>query len=174
MRAIGKGSLASILAVGLHVTRIVLWVAFGGLAVAMIVVPFVPLVVGAIEGVGNFDIDGDIQAGVEAGDYIGIAHHFVTIAVMLFVANRLLEILKTLRFGSPFVKENADRFRGVGYALLIGEGAKFGFGFLSLIFDASVDINSTIITWLAIIAVFVLAEVFREGARMKEEQDLTV
>ena len=27
---------------------------------------------------------------------------------------------------------------------------------------------------IAIIAVFVLAEVFHEGARMKEEQDLTV
>ena len=120
------------------------------------------------------NIQGDIDVGVSAGDYIKIAHHFVTFAVMLFVVNRLLEILKTLRFGTPFVMENADRFRELGFALLIGEGAKFGFGFLSMIFDADLDINSTIITWLAIIAVFVLSEVFKEGARMKEEQDLTV
>ena len=59
-------------------------------------------------------------------------------------------------------------------AVLMGEGAKFAFGFLSLVFDADISINSSFTTWLAIIAVFVLSEVFREGARMKEEQDLTV
>lgn len=174
MRAIGKGSLASILAMGLHFTRIILAVAFFGLTIAMVVVPFVPFVVGTVQGIPGLNIEADIDAGVSAGEYVEIAHHFVTFGVMLFVVNRLLEILKTLRFGSPFVRENADRFRGLGYALLIGEGAKFAFGFLSMIFDAEVDINSTMITWLAIIAVFVLSEVFREGARMKEEQDLTV
>lgn len=174
MRAIGKGSLASLLAVGLHVTRIILWIAFIGLAIAMVFAPLATLIVCAIDNVGNVNIEGDLHIGVDAGEYMSIAHHFVTVAVMLFVANRLLEILKTLRFGSPFVKENADRFRGVGYALLIGEGAKFAFGFLSLIYSADVEINSSIISWLAIIAVFVLSEVFREGARMKEEQDLTV
>ena len=75
----------------------------------------------------------------------------------------------------PFVKENADRFRSVGYALLLGELApKFAFGFLTLFVDDNVDINTSMFSWLAIIAVFVLSEVFHEGARMKEEQDLTV
>jgi len=172
MRAIGKGSLASILAVGLHFTRIILWIGFVGLSIAMAIVPFATLIAAAIDGVANVNLEGDIS--VTGEDYIGIAHHFVNFGVMLFVVTRLLEILKTLRFGSPFVKENADRFRGVGYALLIGEGDKITFGFMSLIFDADVEINTTIISWLAIIAVFVLGEVFREGARMKEEQDLTV
>ena len=117
MRAIGKGSLASLLAMGLHFTRIILWVAFIGLAIAMAVVPFATLISGAMDG----------GIGVSAEKYLNIAHHFVTFAVMLFVVNRLLEILQTLRFGSPFVKENADRFRGLGYALLIGEGAKIRF-----------------------------------------------
>ena len=172
MRAIGKGSLSSILAAGLHVTRIILWIGFVGLSIAMVVVPFLAGIIGAAETAAGGSIGADIDVG--PGDYIEIAYHFVAFGVMLFVVNRLLEILKTLRFGSPFVKENADRFRGVGYALLIGEGAKIAFGFLSLINDADADIDSSIITWLAIIAVFVLAEVFREGARMKEEQDLTV
>lgn len=172
MRAIGKGSLASILAMGLHVTRIILWIALFGVAVAMAVIPFVPFLVGVFTGSDHVNINGD--GNVDLSDFFEVAHAFITFAVMLFVVNRLLEILKTLRFGSPFVKENADRFRSVGYALLIGEGAKFVFGFLSLVFDADLDINLSFITWLAIIAVLVLAEVFREGARMKEEQDLTV
>ena len=172
MRAIGKGSLSSILAAGLHVTRIILWIGFIGLSIAMIFIPFLSGVISLAENASGASINADLDVG--PGDYIEVAYHFVTFAVMLFVVNRLLEILKTLRFGSPFVKENADRFRGVGYALLIGEGAKIAFGFLSLINDAETGIDSSIITWLSIIAVFVLAEVFREGARMKEEQDLTV
>ncbi len=172
MRAIGKGSLASILAVGLHITRVILWVGFVGLSIAMVIVPLVPFFVDAATGVADVNIDGDVS--VDSEDYLNIAHHFVNFGVMLFVVNRLLEILKTLRFGSPFVKENADRFRGVGYALLIGQGALIAFGILSAVFDADIDIDMNPIAWLAIIAVFVLSEVFREGARMKEEQDLTV
>jgi hypothetical protein len=170
MRAIGKGSLASILAVGLHITRVILWIALGGVTIALVVLPFAPFFAGVFSDSDGFVVDGV----VDAEDFIKVASAFVTFAVMLFVVNRLLEILKTLRFGSPFIKENADRFRGVGYALLMGEGAKFAFGFLALIYDADVEINMSFISWLAVIAVFVLAEVFREGARMKEEQDLTV
>lgn len=160
MRAIGKGSLSSILAVGLHVMRVILWIMFSGLTVAMVVIPL-----------GAFVFD---SFHVGADRYFSVTNAFVTTGVTLFVVNRLLEIMKTLRFGSPFVRENADRFRAVGFALLIGEGAKIAFGFLSLIFDADVEIDVSAITWLAIVAVFVLSEVFREGARMKEEQDLTV
>ncbi len=170
MRAIGKGSLASILAMGLHVTRIILLIALFGLGAAIILMPFVPFIIDIFRDSEDVRISG----GADLSDFIEVTHGFVSIAVMLFVVNRLLEILKTLRFGSPFVRENAERFRSVGYALLIGEGAKFAFGFLSIIFDADVSINSSMITWIAIVAVFVLAEVFHEGARMKEEQDLTV
>lgn len=172
MRAIGKGSLASILAVGLNFTRIFLWIGFVGLSIAMVIAPLLSVIAEILQGADGINLDADIS--VSRGDYLGVAHHFVNFGVMLFVVNRLLEILKTLRFGTPFVKENADRFRGVGYALLIGQGSVIAFGFLSLIFDADIEIDMSPIAWLAIIAVFVLSEVFREGARMKEEQDLTV
>ncbi len=168
MRAIGRGSLASLLAVSLHGARIVLWLALGALGIAMLVAPFAPMIADFFQFSDRFDIDR------RAGGFLRVAHAFVTAAIMLFVADRLLEILKTLRFGSPFVKENANAFRAVGYALLIGEGAKFAFACLSWLTGAYVRINSSFIAWLAIIAVFVLAEVFHEGARMKEEQDLTV
>ena len=165
MKAIGKGSLSSILAMGLHFTRVIMWIVFIAASIALVVTPFVPSIA---------DKFGKHDASVDISDFLDVALTFATVAVMLFVVNRLLEILKTLRFGSPFVKENADRFRGVGYALLMGEGAKFAFGFLSFVYDAEVEINSSFNSWLAIFAVFVLSEVFREGARMKEEQDLTV
>ncbi|MEM8772107.1 MAG: DUF2975 domain-containing protein [Pseudomonadota bacterium] len=172
MRAIGKGSLASILAIGLHVTRIILVIAVVGLTIAMVMIPFASGLIAFVGGFDNVDIDGDI--GIDIADYFDIAYSFVAAVVMLYVVNRLLEILLTLRLETPFVKENADRFRAVGYALLIGEGAKFVFAILGVIFGAELDIDFEFIAWLAIIAVFVLSEVFMEGARMKEEQDLTV
>jgi hypothetical protein len=172
MKAIGKGSLASILAAGLHIIRIVLFVAFFGLCIAAAALPLAPLLVEAVEKIKGVHLDADLDTS--AADYLKILSHFVTVGVMLYIVNRLLEILRTLRFGSPFVRENADRFKRVGFALLIGEGAKFGFSFVGMIFDVDLDLDMELTTWVAIIAVFVLAEVFHEGAKMKEEQDLTV
>ena len=127
MRAIGKGSLSSILAVGLHITRVILFVALFGLAMAMIFMPLASGVGEMAAGMENVDIDGDVS--ISRGDYFDVAYNFIAVLVMLYVVTRLLEILKTLRFGSPFVKENANRFRQVGYALLIGEGAEIRFQF---------------------------------------------
>lgn len=170
MRAIGKGSLASILAAALHIVRVVIFIGFVGLSIAAVTTPFIPLIVKLAGGVEHLDIHG----GVGAGSYVKLMRYFVAFGVMLFIVNRLLEILKTLRFGSPFVRENAVRFRQVGYALLLGELAKIAFGVLAAIFDAHVKLGTELTTWIAMIAVFVLSEVFLEGAKMKEEQDLTV
>ncbi|MDZ7629427.1 MAG: DUF2975 domain-containing protein [Parvularculaceae bacterium] len=172
IKAIGKGSLASILAVALHVVRVVVWIAFAALSAAIVAIPFIPAVARIITGVEGVSIDGEID--LDAGDFVEVLKHFITFGVALYVVERLLELLKTLRFGSPFVKENADRFRNLGWALLIGEGAKIIIGILAAIFDAEVEAGLDGITLLAVAAVFVLSEVFREGARMKEEQDLTV
>lgn len=172
MKAIGKGSLASILAAGLHIVRIVIFCAFFGLSIAAIAMPIAPILIRLIDKAANLNIDANVD--IDAGDYVELLHHFVTFGVLLYIVNRLLEILRTLRFGSPFVKENADRFRRVGFALLIGEGAKLLFAILGEIFNADVGYSTELTTWIAMISVFVLAEVFREGAKMKEEQDLTV
>ena len=169
MCAIGKGSLASILGAGLHAVRIVIFIAFFGLSIAAVIMPFLPMLERVSDGIVS--IDGGTVSG---GDYVKLMSYFVSFGVMLFIVNRLLEILKTLRFGSPFVRENAVRFRQVGYALLLGEGAKIAFGILGAIFDAELKGGTELTTWIAIVAVFVLAEVFLEGAKMKEEQDLTV
>ena len=172
IKAIGKGSLASILAVGLHVVRVIVWIAFAGLSVAVVLLPFLPPAAEWLSSVRGVDISADLD--VDGGDYIKILFHFLTFGVALYVVERLLELLKTLRFGSPFVRENATRFRRIGFALLFGEGLKLVIGVLAMVFDADIDVDLDIITLISIAAVFVLAEVFSEGARMKEEQDLTV
>lgn len=172
IRAIGKGSLASILAVGLHIVRVIVWIAFAGLSAALIAIPMIPPFAEWVAHIDGASIEGDI--GVDAGDFVEVLRYFISFGVALYVVERLLELLKTLRFGTPFVKENALRFRNVGVALLVGELSKIAIWILAAIFDADVDADLDLMAFVSIAAVFVLAEVFREGARMKEEQDLTV
>ncbi|MEQ8748221.1 MAG: DUF2975 domain-containing protein [Amphiplicatus sp.] len=172
MKALGKGSIASFLAAGLHVARVVIFIAFFGLAIASIVLPFLPLLADLATRSDQLNFEGD--AVFEVSDIIEVLYYFVTFGVLLYIVNRLLEILRTLRFGSPFVKENAVRFQRVGFALLFGEIAKIVFAVLSMASDADIDLDIELFNWIGIAAVFVLAEVFHEGAKMKEEQDLTV
>jgi hypothetical protein len=172
IKAIGKGSLATILAVGLHVVRVIVWIAFVGLTTALVIAPLLPFLAEWASKAEGVNFEEDIDFGGQ--DFVKLLYHFITFGVMLYVIERLLELLRTLRLGSPFVKENADRFKRVGFALLFGEAAKILIGIAAAIFDADVDIDIELITFLSIAAVFVLAEVFSEGARMKEEQDLTV
>jgi hypothetical protein len=172
IRAIGKGSLASILAVGLHVVRVIVWIAFAGLSAAIVALPLLPSAVDWLSTTRGVTFDGKVD--IDVGDFVKVLKHFVSFGVSLYVVERLLELLKTLRFGSPFVKENAVRFRNIGFALLIGEVSKIVIGVLAMMTGADVDADLDLMIFLAIAAVFVLAEVFREGARMKEEQDLTV
>lgn len=171
-KAIGKGSLASILAVGLHVIRIIVWIAFAGLSAAIVAIPLLPTIAKLVAGVDGINIDGEID--LDAADFVEVLRYFISFGVALYVIERLLELLKTLRFGSPFVKENATRFRKVGVALLVGELSKIVIMILAGVTGADVEADLDFTLFVAIAAVFVLAEVFREGARMKEEQDLTV
>ncbi|HXI86928.1 MAG TPA: hypothetical protein VNH64_05685 [Parvularculaceae bacterium] len=113
MKAIGKGSLSSILAAGLHVVRIIMFAAFFGLCIAAAVLPFVPALIGMSH---HFHWIRGAHADVTPGDYVKVLNAFVSVGVSLYIINRLLEILRTLRFGSPFVRDNADRFKKVGYA----------------------------------------------------------
>lgn len=172
IKAIGKGSLASILAIGLHIVRIAVWIAFAGLSAAIVAIPLLPPFAAWIGQVDGVSIDGDID--VDAGDFVEVLRYFISFGVALYVVERLLELLKTLRFGSPFVKENATRFRNVGWALLIGELSKIVIWILAHVTGAEVEADLDFTLFVSIAAVFVLAEVFHEGARMKEEQDLTV
>jgi len=173
MKAIGKGSIASMLAVLLHFVRVIICIAIGGLLIASFLLPFLPTILDWVMQFEGVDIDFD-DFSFDMGDIVEIVSGLITLGVALFIVNRLLEILRTLRLEAPFVKENAVRFRRVGFALIIGEVSKIALGIMGAIFDADIDKSIEITNLMAIAAVFVLSEVFLEGARLKEEQDLTV
>lgn len=97
---------------------------------------------------------------------------------LLGIVGQLRRIFITLIAGSPFVAQNAKRLRIIGLILAALEASRFGVYFL-LVYGMNApsrfwrpDINFTAL--FAIGALFVLAEVFDEGVRMKKDLELTI
>ena len=108
----------------------------------------------------------------------------VMFALALFVVGQLRAVFRTLRDGRPFVPANATRIRWIAIAVIAGEIGRAvvmysanayvmtHFSANGLQFDARPDLNLiTIVHGLIILAI---AEVFRTGTRLDEEQSLTI
>jgi len=95
------------------------------------------------------------------------------------VLKRLLAIVETVRAGEPFVAANAHRLQAVAWAL-------FALQLMSLVIGAiakavstpahpvDLDAGFSINGWLAVLLTFLLARVFAEGTRMREDLEGTV
>lgn len=101
------------------------------------------------------------------------------VPVVHFVLTRLLMIVDTVGTGNPFVAANAARLQAIAWALLALELMHFAVGAVAAsVSSAAVPLK---ISWdfsvtrcLAVLLLFVLARVFEEGARMREELEGTV
>jgi hypothetical protein len=86
--------------------------------------------------------------------------------------SRLLDIVKTVRSGDPFVPENAVRLKTIAWCLLINELLRLTFGMLAAAMNAAgsnINWDFSATGWLAVVLVFVLARVFEEGTHMRED-----
>ena len=93
--------------------------------------------------------------------------------------SRLLAIVETVRFGDPFVSDNAARLQTTAWALLGLELLHLAVGAIAAYaatgpqrFD--IDWNFSISGWLAVLLLFVLARVFEHGTRMRDDLEGTV
>jgi hypothetical protein len=95
------------------------------------------------------------------------------------VLTRLLAIVDTVSVGDPFVRENAARLTIIARAVLGLEVTHLIVGLISSgAFSAGraidIDWEFSITRWLAVLLLFVLARVFEQGARMREDLEGTV
>ena len=113
-----------------------------------------------------------------------LAFGVIMLALVLWVLGQLSAVFRTLRDRRPFVADNAIRIRRIGYAVILGELARAALVFSAnsyamthfsangLRFDARPDVNAfAIVHGLIILAI---AEVFRAGTRLDEDQSLTI
>lgn len=181
MRALGRGSVAAVLRGVLEALRIVLFLFIGALAILAAASAYVYLAGGevALPGVEIGDLDPWYMTALGFAVAAGWA------VVMLVVVDRLRRIFATLAAGDPFVPENAGHLRVIWVVMAVYEFARTliaiaagaaihlsGVHAQALGLSASVNVNLSI--WFAVLVIFVLAEVFREGARMRQEQQLTI
>ena len=94
------------------------------------------------------------------------------IAVIHVILTRLLDMVATVRSGDPFVPENAARLKVIAWCLLAAQLTHLAFGAMARIVNEAggeVSWSFSINGWLAVVLLFVLARVFEEGTRMREE-----
>lgn len=96
----------------------------------------------------------------------------IPLAHILFT--RLLAIVGTVGSGDPFVALNAARLRKCAWALLGLEGVHLAVGAVSAAGSIDVDWDYSPTGLLAVLLLFVLAQVFAQGARMRDELEGTV
>ena len=126
-------------------------------------------------GAGPAEGNAERVAGMRQIAVLGVVAALVTHVVL----SRLLDIVGTVRDGSPFLAENASRLRTIAWSvlglellhLLVGLAAALG---NSETAPLDIDWSFSLTRWLTVLLLFVLAQVFEEGARMREELEGTV
>jgi hypothetical protein len=99
--------------------------------------------------------------------------------VLHLIYTRLLTIVETVSDGDPFVVENAERLQTIAWSIVVLELMHVAVVVLAngvTVGTQKVDIGGkfSIAPWLTILLLFVLARVFDQGARMRDELSGTV
>jgi hypothetical protein len=126
-------------------------------------------------GVGSVAGHESLVAGMRAIIVIGI----VGTPIAYLVFSRLLRIVESVRTGEPFTADNAGRLRTIAWALLglellhicvVAIASAVSTREVPLHISGNLDLTG----WLAILLLFVLAQVFLQGTRMREDLEGTV
>lgn len=176
MRALGPGSLSSFLKAVLDVVWVLLLATLAMLAAGLLYgilaafnpdMPFAHRV--------RFDGLDRLQAWAVVLARMLTAVLFV--GGVLVIVSRLREIFATLKAGDPFHPDNVIRLRIVAAGLAWMEVVRYMVWTLGALLPpqaAPQRPNLSLTAWFAILVVVVLAEVFREGARLQREAELTI
>jgi len=176
MRALGPGSVSSFLKIILDVVYAALWIGLAGLALlslAALLFSFNPDLLGKVV-VTSEEVDLAARWPMITG---GLFAGSLYIAGILVIVGSLRRIFATLTAGDPFHPDNVRRLRLVGAVLAALELGRYAVRAASawlLPGVDRVDANFNPTAWFSVLVVFVLAEVFREGARLRREAELTI
>jgi hypothetical protein len=185
MRALGPGSVSSLLKVALDVVYFILWIVALAVGLAtvtgLVLAPFLPSIstgdnnVVVVNGREYADLSRLIPAA--AAGLLAVLGYLVG---LIAIVGRLRKIFETLTAGDPFRPENVVRLRFIGVVLtglmLLGYVVP---PLMAVLFpeatgEVDIDPSVNLTSWFAVLVIFVLAEVFREGARLRHEAELTI
>ncbi len=160
--------------VALRILIVVNWLGGAAILVLLLAMPTERWILSALELSPSPEADRLIM-GMLAIAWVGLA----TVPLNYVVLKRLVGIVETVRAGDPFVAANASRLQAIARALLALQLLSFVIGAVAeaistpahpLKLDAGFSING----WLAVLLTFLLARVFAEGTRMRDDLEGTV
>ena len=176
MRALGPGSVSSFLKIILDVAHVALSIGLGvvtTLALAALFFNFDPKILFRDAQFNAADAQAARQ--IVTGSLILGA---IYIAGVLVIVGRLRRIFSTLTAGDPFHPDNVRRLRVIGAVLAALELIRYPTALITAWLAPEVlatrGFSPNLTSWFAVLVVFVLAEVFREGARLRREAELTI
>jgi hypothetical protein len=116
-----------------------------------------------------------MMIGMRAIAVLGI----VTVPFNFAILKRLLAMVETVRAGDPFVAANAGRLQAIAWSLLALQVLSLMIAAIAKAVSTPdhplhLDAGFSTTGWLAVVLTFVLARVFAEGARMREDLEGTV
>lgn len=172
MRAMGPGSVASLLKIALDVAYFLLWAVLAITLLVLLASLFVPIDSWSASADGEaIPLTRGLIAGV-LGGVVAFCGGFV------LILDRLRRIFVTLTRGDPFRPENVRRLREIGVVLAVLIGGQFAFrSLLSMLLPGAIEpqgVADLMIPVFSLLVIFVLAEVFREGARLRRDAELTI
>lgn len=94
------------------------------------------------------------------------------VAAVHVMLTRLLAMTETVRLGNPFVPENAVRMKTIAWCLLATQLLHLVFGVMVRIAasaNAHMEWKFSANGWIAVLLLFVLARVFEEGTRLRDD-----
>jgi hypothetical protein len=101
----------------------------------------------------------------------------ICVPLIHVILARLLAIVETVRCGDPFVADNGARLTTIAWAALALQLIHLVGIAIALSASSSEDRiswNFSLTGWLAVLLLFLLARVFDQGARMRDELEGTV
>lgn len=176
LRAMGPGSVSSLLKIALDVAYVLLWIITGALLLGLVGALFIPL--------DTVSVTVDAENGARemplsrAVLLFGVGSAAAYFGGFVLILRHLRKIFRTLTIGDPFQPENVRRLRQIGLILAVVTGGVFaGRALVSRVAPGAMDpagVGELLTPIFSVLVVFVLAEVFREGARLRRESELTI
>ena len=175
IRALGPGSVSSFLKVILDVFYVVLWVIIFILAavtLGLLLISFNPQVLPPAV-LAHADVAGHAP-GLAAA--VRLAGYELSLIGVLVIVQRLRRVFGAMTAGDPFHPDNVRRLRVIALVLALIEINDYAFSALdAFVLGGHVRAFTLNLTaWFAVLVIVVLAEVFREGARLRRDAELTI
>jgi hypothetical protein len=195
VKALGKSSIAALLRGGLGIAWLLLWIVAGlcvltavGYAIAMIMAATGALDPAVLhEKSQHIRLNNGTVENYQGPDWLLVYATLIVASTgtagALIIVWRLRKLFDSFMSGEPFRRENANHLRVIWITMLVVEVTRIAlFAVISVLIhlvggphvEGHGAATTNLSTWAAILILIVLAEVFREGARLKEEQELTI